>query len=85
MRVFPRVKGAPWYRELNIMNSNPTKDFVQESCSHPNSDTFSDVFPPASSMQWFSVPGTEPVIICTASEHKLSRQGTQGGVVTHVE
>jgi len=42
---------APWYRELNIMNRNLTKDFAVKSYSKIEADTFSDVFPPARSVQ----------------------------------
>ena len=43
---------APWYRELNIMNRNLTKDFEPKSYSMIEADTFSDVFPPARSVHY---------------------------------
>ena len=44
-------QGAPWYRELNIMNRVLNADFGPESCYKFTPDLFSDVFRPASCMQ----------------------------------
>jgi hypothetical protein len=50
---------APWYRELNIMNSMLNKDSCPEPFQHRAVGFFSDVFNTASCMQVFPVTSPE--------------------------